>query len=304
MREILITGSEGLIGRALTSSLERRGYAVRRCDLRAPPGSPARIDVLASSAREAAVRGCAGVVHLAAVSRVIRAERDPHLCWRTNTEGTRALVETALAARGRPWILFASSREVYGEAPSLPVTEGAPLTPVNVYGRSKGAGEEAILGARQAGLSTAVVRLSNVYGATDDHPDRVVPAFARAAASGAEMRVDGRDHVFDFTHLGDTILGISTVIDALEAGEAALPPIQLVTGTPTTLGALAELANAAGGERSRIVTAPSRDSDVSRFYGDPSLAHRLLGWRAEISIEDGVRRLVSDFKTLLAREIT
>lgn len=151
---------------------------------------------------------------------------------------------------------------------------------------------------------TAVVRLSNVYGATDDHPDRVVPAFARAAASGAEMRVDGRNHVFDFTHLDDTIRGISAVITKLEAGEIALPAIQLVTGRPTTLGVLAELANAAGGEGSRIVAAPSRDYDVSGFCGDPPLAHRLLGWRAEISIEDGVRRLVNDFKALLAREIT
>ena len=110
--------------------------------------------------------------------------------------------------------------------------------------------------------------------------------------------------MFDFTHLDDTLRGIAAVIDALEGGETALPPIQLVTGQPTTLGALAELASAAGGGRSRIVTAPSRDYDVSRFHGDPSLAHRLLGWRAAISIEDGVRRLVADFKALGTRETT
>jgi nucleoside-diphosphate-sugar epimerase len=69
---------------------------------------------------------------------------------------------------------------------------------------------------------------------------------------------------------------------------------------PTTLGALAELASAAGGGHSRLVEAPPRSFDVSHFHGDPSLSHRLLGWRAAIRVEEGVRRLVDDFKALLA----
>jgi nucleoside-diphosphate-sugar epimerase len=301
MRKVLVTGSEGLLGRALAGSLERRGYGVRRCDLRAPPGDPGRVDVLDAEALRGAAAGCAGIVHFAAVSRVIHGERDPHLCWLTNVDGTRRVIEAASQGRPRPWLLFSSSREVYGQPRHLPATEDAPLAPVNIYGRSKVAAEQAVsLAARELGLRTAVVRLSNVYGSTADHPDRVVPAFARAAASGAALRVDGRDHAFDFTHLDDTVLGLHAVIEALEAGEGGLPPIHLLTGTPTTLGALAELANAAGGGRSRIAEAPPRAFDVSRFHGDPALARRLLGWRAAIPVEDGVQRLVGAFQALLA----
>ena len=299
MRNVLVTGSEGLIGRALVGLLERRGHTVQRFDLRARPEDPGRRDVLDPDALRGAIAGCAGLVHLAAVSRVIHGERDPELCWRTNVDGTRHVIEAALQSRLRPWVLFASSREVYGQPRRLPATEDAPLEPVNVYGRSKLAAERHVLGARGAGLRTGVVRLSNVYGSTADHADRVVPAFARGAAAGAALRVDGREHVFDFTHLDDTVRGLHALIEALDAGEADLPPIHLLTGVPTTLGALAELASAAGGGRSRIVDAPPRSFDVSHFHGDPSLSQRLLGWRAAIHVEEGVRRLVADFKRLL-----
>ena len=299
MRKVLVTGSEGLIGRALSGLLERRGYAVQRFDLRAGPEASGRLDVLDAEALRGAVAGCAGVVHLAAVSRVIHGERDPDLCWRTNVEGTRHVLEAAVQGPSRPWVLFASSREVYGQPRRLPAAEDAPLEPINVYGRSKLAAERAVLEARGAGLRTGVVRLSNVYGSTVDHEDRVVPAFARGAAVGAALRVDGREHVFDFTHLDDTVRGLHALIEARAAGEADLPPIHLLTGTPTTLGALAELARAAGGGRSRITEAASRTFDVSHFHGDPSLSHRLLGWRASIRVEEGIRRLVDDFKALL-----
>ena len=66
------------------------------------------------------------------------------------------------------------------------------------------AGEELIAEARNRGLRACVIRLSNVYGSTQDHADRVVPAFARAALLGQPLRIDGYDHTFDFTHISDT----------------------------------------------------------------------------------------------------
>src|SRR5690606_18739564 len=178
----------------------------------------------------------------AAVSRVIWGERDPALCRATNEGGTRNVLHAALASPRRPWIVFASSREVYGEPDALPVGEDAPLRPVNVYGETKIAGERLLEEARGAGLATAIVRLSNVYGSVHDHVDRVVPAFARSALAGDPLRIDGAEHTFDFTHIDDTARGIAAVIDALEAGERRLPAIHLLTGVPTTLGELASAA--------------------------------------------------------------
>jgi len=176
---ILVTGSCGLVGRALTQALQSDGLTVRGFDPHAiDPGE--RGDVRDPKAVRAAIETCDGVIHLGAVSRVVWGERDPALCQTTNVEGSRNVLASAATSRRRPWVILASSREVYGQATSLPVAEDAPRRPLNVYARSKVAAEDLAHAVRRDGVRAAVVRLSNVYGSAADHPDRVVPAFARS----------------------------------------------------------------------------------------------------------------------------
>lgn len=299
MQKIMISGSEGLVGARLVLAVESRGYVIERIDLRAS-GADVRGDVRDHHSIRKRAEDCVGVVHLAAVSRVVWGERDPDRCWQTNVQGTANVLEAAKASRFRPWVLFASSREVYGQPGRTPVREDDPLEPVNIYGRSKAEGERLVEEARAAGLRTAIVRLSNVYGCWHDHPDRVVPAFARAAATGAPMWICGRQHTFDFTHIDDTVRGLVMLIEALGDCFDRPPPIHFVTGRATTLGELAELANAAGAGRSELHEGPERDYDVAHFVGDPSRARELLGWQPRVTIEDGLNRLVSDFSSLSA----
>lgn len=290
---ILVTGGAGLIGRALCAALRARG------DDPVPFDLVDGLDVRDAASVRAAARSVDGVVHLAAVSRVVWGERDPSGCAQTNVGGTERVIEAAADAPNRPWVLFASSREVYGEVGTGLVDEDAPLRPINVYGRTKVDGEGLVLGARARGVATGVLRLSNVYGAATDHVDRVIPAFARAAAEGGELRVDGAAHTFDFTWLGDVVDGWLRAIDLVHAG-AVLPPIHLVSGRGVTLLALAELAIRLAG-RARPGGAPSirlaaeRDYDVRAFVGDPARAARLLGWRATTDLEQGLDRLVRAF---------
>ena len=299
MRKILVTGSSGLVGISLVSALERSGRSVRRLDLRPrAQGEPG--DVRDEAAVRRMVTGCAGVIHLAAVSRVVWGERDPEGCWDTNVRGTRNVLEAAWLATPRPWVVFSSSREVYGRPDHLRVSEDAPLRPVNLYGRSKAEGERLVVDAGRRGLRTAVVRLSNVYGRVEDHADRVVPAFARAAVEGSPMVICGRGHTFDFTHVDDVVRGLVRLVEALEDGLAPAP-IHFPTGRPTTLGELAALANALGGDRSELIDGPERDYDVAQFVGDPSRAFELLQWQPEVDLSDGLRRLIRDFVQLAER---
>ena len=106
----LITGSEGVIGRALRAALEARGGEVVGLDLLGKGGEKG--DVRDASRVRDAVDGCDGVVHFAAVSRVVWSERAPEVCWSTNVGGLRNVLEAAGERKRRPWILFASSREV------------------------------------------------------------------------------------------------------------------------------------------------------------------------------------------------
>lgn len=291
---ILITGSSGLVGTSLVSALRMAGVAVGEFDLRACGENFG--DVRDRSRVRKAVEGIDGIIHLAAVSRVVWGEKTPELCWSTNVEGLRNVLDAAMDSARSPWVIFASSREVYGQPDQLPAIEDAPLRPVNVYGRSKLAGELLVAEARRAGARACTIRLSNVYGSIRDHADRVVPAFARAAANGDQLRVDGFENTFDFTHVADVTRGVMALVELLNAHTSTPPPIHFVTGRQTTLGELANLAVRLGHSSSTIRASAPRDFDVARFVGDPSRARAVLGWEPTTPLEDGVAQLICAFR--------
>lgn len=252
MKTILMTGHLGLVGRHLKPLLEKQGYCIKGFDLADGSGDICRSDQL-----KQAISGVTGVVHLAAVSRVIWGELNPELCWQTNAIASERLLKIACEqADVKPWVLVASSREVYGQADALPVSDSNLVKPVNVYGRAKAYMEKRAIEAREYRLNTAVIRLANVYGCTKDHKDRVLPAFCLNAVRKADLRVDGSDHLFDFTHVSDTVKGLSLVVEQLEQNERNLPPTHLLPGMGTTLGEAAEMAIKFAGSHSRIIEAP------------------------------------------------
>jgi nucleoside-diphosphate-sugar epimerase len=295
LARILVSGCRGLIGSALSAALRAAGHATVGIDLRGDPGDQTQGDIRDIDLLARRIDGCDGVVHLAAISRVAWSQRQPALCWEINVTATQRVLDAALSSPHRPWVLFASSREVYGEPEQVPVDEDCAICPRNIFGRSKVEGERITLAAREAGLATAVVRFSNVYGTTTDHADRVVPAFARGAALGGTLRICGQDTRLDFTHVDDAVRGAMAVIEQLLANIRTLLPVQFVTGQGTSLGELAELARAASGRRIKVLEAPPQGHYVARFVGDPSRARALFGWRPQIDIADGMARLIRAF---------
>jgi nucleoside-diphosphate-sugar epimerase len=289
---ILVTGSEGLIGRHVSRALAASGHAVRAFDL----ARSATEDVRNPAALARALEGVTGVLHLAAVSRVVDAEQDPETCQATNVDAFGELLRLCMDRRARPWVIFVSSREVYGAQAFLPVAEDAVLRPMNVYARSKVRGEALTGEAVAAGLNANICRLSNVFGCPEDHADRVAMAFAGAAAWGGVARVDGSDCMFDFTVIADVADGLCRLVEATKAGER-LPPVHFVTGRSTTLAELASMAQGLSTRTVDIVEAPARTYDVSRFVGDPTRAQALLGWRARTSVEAGMAGLVQALQT-------
>ncbi|MEO1191590.1 MAG: NAD(P)-dependent oxidoreductase [Pseudomonadota bacterium] len=287
---ILVLGSSGLIGRHLVKALRRDGQEVVEFDFRRDPGE----DIRNGDRLAKALRGVRGVVHLAAVSRVPWGEKHPDLTWDINVEAFRSLMDRISLLSERPWLLFGSSREVYGEIANPPVAEDADLDPLNLYARSKWEGERFTHLANEAHGLAQIVRFSNVYGCPFDHPDRVVPAFARAAALGGSMRVEGSDNTFDFTQVQDVVAGLMTLIEAMNGGES-FPPIHFVSGRPTTLGGLADLSRQQARRPVSIAEAPSRSFDVGRFFGDPERARQLLGWQTTTRLEEGLGALIDAF---------
>lgn len=295
MLKILITGHLGLIGRHLIPKLELKGFQIVGFDLADNTG-----DMINTNLLEKAMLGCHGVVHLAAVSRVVWGQRDPDKCWQTNAIASENLLQIAAKSSVKPWVLATSSREIYGEPEQLPVIEDMPLNPINIYGKAKLYMEQAAFEARLVGVNTAVVRLANVYGCVNDHEDRVLPAFCRNAVLGNPLRVDGFEHLFDFTHVSDTVNGLMRVIELLCAGEHNLPAIHLLPGEGTTLKQAADFAVSSANSCSVIKEAKQRNYDVCKFIGNPARAKELLGWDARILPSKGIAMLVEEFKAHLA----
>lgn len=253
-------------------------------------------DITADAGLDARLKGVSGIVHLAAVSRVCEAEKQPERCTLVNLHGTMRLLKSAASA-GCRWIIFGSSREVYGEQSRLPVRESAPLQPVNHYGRIKLKGERMVAEqCRTNGMFHSVVRFSNVYGHPGDHPTRVVNAFIRRALAGDALEIHGGGQVFDFTYLEDTAEAVVVTAEHLHSVNDSLPPMHILSGEPAGIERLARLVLETTDSNSEVIFTCGRDYDVNRFHGNPRLMQDKLGFGCKTDLSNGIRLTVQAYR--------
>lgn len=292
MNKILITGAAGLIGSTLVERLEKHNYEIIPCDIRL------RDNPLSFYSKQIIplLNECSGIIHLAAISRVIHGEQYPDLCNKVNVEETIKFLELYKVMPHKPWFIYGSSREVYGEQSKLPVTESVSLNPVNNYANGKVLIEEFIADLENTGFNVAVLRFSNVYGGLLDHYSRVVPAFCINALKNEPIRIEGKGCVFDFTYLEDVVDGISLAVNYLQNVKSSLPPMHFTANRPCSLGELANIILKLTNSNSKIDIYPSRNFDVSCFYGDFSRAKELLNWSPKHSLEKGLNKFIENLK--------
>ena len=271
--------------------LEDNGFEVIKMDTRFSPKTNVKPDfgnMLDLNELSEAMKKADGIVHLAAVSRVVDAEINPGLCRITNVEGFRNLIHCAKKQAKPPWIVFASSREIYGEPESLPVSEEHPLKPINVYGNCKKLAEE-LLTDQTTGISTIIFRFSNVYGSPFDYPTRVIPAFLWGALTETQLRVDSPSHVFDFTHVTDAAGAIVAAVDKLTSKELdGYEIFNLSPGRGTSLTQLIDLLQDLTGKNIQTIDGQKRNYDVSHYIGDCKKAKRELGFKCHVTLKEGL----------------
>jgi UDP-glucose 4-epimerase len=193
---VAVTGAAGFIGRSLVRKLLDCGLRVlaldnlHRGDLRFLDSRAEFrcVDIRNKSELKAALDGVDDIYHLAAQSNVIGAAENPGYSVSTNILGTYNIFACARELGVRK-VLFTSSREVYGDVPSLPVNEDCPLNPKNAYGMTKAAGELYCQEFQRSGLNIITFRLANVYGSGDS--GRVIPLFTDRAMRDEDLIIFG-----------------------------------------------------------------------------------------------------------------
>jgi len=296
--KILITGSAGFIGTALKQYLKKQNIEVIPFDIKDNP----LYDVRDLEIVKTCTSNVEGIIHLAAVSRVITAQEQPHECISTNIGGVANVLEAARTKRGNsPWVIFGSSREVFGEPEILPVSENSPKKPINIYGISKITGEKLCeIYTKYYGLKVRILRFSNVYTNTNDHMDRVIPKFILRALNGKDLYINGSgEEQFDFTYISDTIKGVWGCIREIQNSKNPLDDFNLSIGTPVSLKQLAKIIIQKTESKSDIKFNESRNYDVNHFYASPDKAKQYLGFDPSVSIYKGLELAINNLKSLI-----
>ncbi len=233
------------------------------------------------------------VIHMA-VACIRSCLSRPQYVHNVNATGS---LNVALAAQrnGIPRFVYVSSSEAYGTARCVPMSEDHPTEPTTVYGASKLVGEAYAGVMRHTyDMDVIVIRPFNTYGPREYHMGtraEVIPKFVLRTMAGGRPVIFGSGlQTRDFTWVGDTARGI-----AAAAAEDALvgETVNIARGQEISIRQLAEkvLTIFGRGGEHPVFDAP-RPGDVDRHFADTTKASRLVGWKPEVSIDEGLRRYV------------
>ncbi|MEV4570610.1 UDP-glucuronic acid decarboxylase family protein [Nonomuraea sp. NPDC049419] len=266
--------------------LERPEFRLIECDLTGYVHVPDRLDL---------------VLHFASAASPADYLRYPIETLRVGSVGT--LHALGLAREKGSRFVLASTSEVYGDPLEHPQKETYwgnvnPVGPRSVYDEAKRFAESLTTAYRQSrGTNTGIVRIFNTYGPRMRPFDgRAIPTFIRQALTGEPITItgDGRQ-TRSICYVEDTVSGIL----AMAAGDFA-GPVNIGNPDELTMLELATLVRKLTGSSSeiRFIDKPADDPKVRR--PDTTLAAELLGWRARVPAEEGLRRTIEWFAAELA----
>ena len=287
-RRILVTGGSGFIGRHVVADLTSAGARVRVVDLQPHPDR--QVDVVQGDIAEPGVLetafdgGFDGVVHLAAVTSVLRSIEHPALTYRTNVQGTAMVLEAARAA-GVSSLVFTSTNAVTGPMTSPVITESEVLRPLTPYGATKAAGEM-LMSAYTAsyGVRCVPLRLTNAYGPGMQAKDSIVARLMRAIRLERPFEIygDGRQ-VRDYVHAADISAAIRLgLLDERWAG-----PKVIGTGRSLSVLEVIDALRQVTGAELEVRHGPARAGEMPDVIVDSSAA-QAAGWSPRYSFEAGL----------------
>jgi UDP-glucose 4-epimerase len=303
--KILVTGGAGFIGSHVVDAYVAAGHDVLVVDDLStghrenlnPKARFHQLDIQDPRTAELIRAERPEVLNLHAAQMSVRnSVEDPLADARINILGTINLFEAARQTGVRRVLFVSSGGAVYGEQETFPAAESHTTNPLSPYGVSKRAGElYAFFYQAEYGLPFVALRYANVYGPRQDpHGEAgVVAIFSGRMLRGEAITVNGdgkqtRDYVF----VGDVARANLLALERDVRG-----PFNIGTGIETDVNQLAQILLAASGSTTKVSHGPAKSGEQRRSVVDHRRAAAELGWRPEVSLQDGLKRTVDWFRT-------
>src|SRR5438270_1656085 len=306
MVKYLVTGIAGFIGSSIARELVRRGESVRGLD----DFSTGKWENIAEIENDIDFRGvslldqaglasaCQGieyVIHQAALPSVPKSVAEPELTHAVNVNGTLNLL---LAARdaGVKRVVYAASSSAYGNSETLPKREDMVPRPISPYAVQKLTGEYYMQTFSEVyGLETVSLRYFNIFGPRQDANSQysaVLAKFITQMQQGESPRIFGDgEQSRDFTYVANAVQANLKACVA-PAKDVAGKVFNIATGSRFSLNQTFEMLCKIIGFSGAAKFAPPRTGDVKHSLADIMLAQKHLGYSADVSFEEGLKRTV------------
>jgi len=272
---VLVTGSDGFLGKRLVTTLEQQGVVVSGYDYTRGE------DILNTQQITKAVitSQSTAVVHLAAIADLNVVAKDVEMGWRINVEGTRSVLNACKSTNTR--LLFASTCCAYGNNHCHPSSESSPLCPAEEYAQQKVESEKDITA---AGAPHTSLRLATFYG-PGMRPALATAIFLDRAHRRLPIRIHGSGkQTRTWTHVDDVVSGIIAVLQS----DTYLPTVNISTDESRSVLELANLACEVVGVNVEITHTEDRKGQVYEEQIDNSLL-RSIGWSPKYTLYEGMK---------------
>jgi UDP-glucose 4-epimerase len=304
---ILVTGGAGFIGSHIVDQCIAAGHEVTVVDSLWEEGG-GKAQNLNAKARffhvditdEAALQSLFDEVrpevvsHQAAQASVAISTKNPRLDARVNVLGLLNVLINCTRVGTRK-IVFASSGATYGTPARLPIDEEVPQCPESPYGITKMVAEYYLrYWQEENNLTYTALRYGNVYGPRQDPNGEagVIAIFARRFLNHDPIRIDwDGEQKKDYVYVGDVA---RANLLAIERGDNDI--FCIGTGRAISVNELYQELVKITGYQPEIVRAPKRPGDIYLSYFDCRKAERVLGWKPEVTLEEGIEKTVEFFR--------
>lgn len=299
---VLLTGATGFVGPYLVQALTEKDVRVRILTL-SKDEMPSNIragnleivtgDITKPDTLDGTTEGVDFVFHLAAISNVNYAIRNPVKTYDVNVRGTLNLLEEVRKNSVQKFI-YVSSSHVYGVPQYIPMDEKHQIAPREPYSASKAAAENIVNSYSNAyGINTAIVRPFNIYGPGQEESFLISSIIKQALSSNYVMEVGNLEPTRDFTYITDVVTGF------LKIAEFGSGVYNIGSGIEVKVGdvvrKIVDVVNPNIEIRSVVDRQRSGGVEIPRMCADVSKLKR-IGWEPTIGIDEGLRKMFDSIK--------